>query len=63
MSRSRRRLRRHLDSHGFCDITARRLSAARPAHTPVSDPFVTPLSLPTGAIGSGHAGVRMHARD
>ncbi len=34
------KLRRHLDSHGFGDITVRRLSGERPARTPVSDPFV-----------------------
>jgi acetylornithine deacetylase/succinyl-diaminopimelate desuccinylase-like protein len=34
------KLRRHLDSTGFSDITVRRLSAERPARTAVSDPFV-----------------------
>ena len=34
------KLRRHLDSHGFSDITLRLLSGERPARTPVSDPFV-----------------------
>jgi len=33
-------LRQHLDSRGFGDITVRRLSAERPARTPVSDLFV-----------------------
>ncbi len=33
-------LRRHLDSRGFGDITVRRLSAERPARTPVTDAFV-----------------------
>ncbi len=33
-------LRRHLNSRGFGDITVRRLSAERPARTPVTDPFV-----------------------
>jgi acetylornithine deacetylase/succinyl-diaminopimelate desuccinylase-like protein len=33
-------LRGHLDSRGFGDITVRRLSAERPARTPVGDPFV-----------------------
>ena len=30
----------HLDSHGFGDITVRRLGGERPARTPVSNPFV-----------------------
>jgi len=34
------KLRRCLDSHGFGDITVRRLSAERPARTPVTHPFV-----------------------
>ena len=34
------KLRRRLDSHGFGDITVRRLSAERPARTPVTHPFV-----------------------
>jgi acetylornithine deacetylase/succinyl-diaminopimelate desuccinylase-like protein len=34
------KLRQHLDSRGFGDITVRRLSGERPARTPVSDPFV-----------------------
>ncbi len=34
------KLRGHLDSHGFGDITVRRLGGERPARTPVSDPFV-----------------------
>jgi len=34
------KLRRHLDSHGFSDITLRLLSGERPARTPVSDPLV-----------------------
>ncbi len=29
-----------MDSHGFGDITVRRVSAERPARTPVTDPFV-----------------------
>jgi len=59
------RLRRHLDSRGFGDITLRRFSAERPARTPVSDSFVgvvrravrdayewEPLIVPTAA-GTG----------
>jgi acetylornithine deacetylase/succinyl-diaminopimelate desuccinylase-like protein len=34
------KLRRHLDSHSFGDTTVRRLSAERPARTPITDPFV-----------------------
>ncbi len=34
------KLQRHVDSHGFGDITVRRVSAERPARTPVTDPFV-----------------------
>jgi len=34
------KLRRHLDSSGFGDITLRYLSGERPARTPVTDPFV-----------------------
>ncbi len=34
------KLRRHLDSRGFSDITLRLLSGERPARTPVSDPLV-----------------------
>ncbi len=34
------KLRGHLDSHGFGNITVRRLGGERPARTPVSDPFV-----------------------
>lgn len=34
------KLRRHLDSRGFGDITLRKLSGERPARTPVTDPFV-----------------------
>ena len=34
------KLRRHLDSHGFSDITLRLLSGERPARTPVTDPLV-----------------------
>ena len=34
------KLRRHLDAHGFADIEIRRLSAERPARTPVDHPFV-----------------------
>jgi acetylornithine deacetylase/succinyl-diaminopimelate desuccinylase-like protein len=34
------KLRRHLDSHGFGDITVHYLSGERPARTPVTDPFV-----------------------
>jgi len=34
------KLRRHVDSHGFGDITVRRVSAERPARTPVTNPFV-----------------------
>ncbi len=59
------RLRRHLDSRGFGDITLRKLSAERPARTPVSDAFVAvvrgavrdayerePIIVPTAA-GTG----------
>ena len=34
------KLRRHLDSHGFGDLTLRSLGAERPARTPVTDPLV-----------------------
>ena len=34
------KLRRHLDTHGFADIEVRRLSAERPARTPIDHPFV-----------------------
>jgi acetylornithine deacetylase/succinyl-diaminopimelate desuccinylase-like protein len=34
------KLRRHLDSRGFSDITLRLLSGERPARTPVTDPLV-----------------------
>ena len=34
------KLRHHLDSRGFSDITLRLLSGERPARTPVSDPLV-----------------------
>jgi len=34
------KLRRHLDAHGFADIELRRLSAERPARTPIDHPFV-----------------------
>ncbi|MCH7577775.1 MAG: M20/M25/M40 family metallo-hydrolase [Chloroflexi bacterium] len=34
------KLRRHLDSRGFSDITLRLVSGERPARTPVSDPLV-----------------------
>jgi acetylornithine deacetylase/succinyl-diaminopimelate desuccinylase-like protein len=34
------KLRRHLDSHGFGDITLRSLGAERPARTPVTVPLV-----------------------
>ncbi len=34
------KLRRHLDSRGFSDVTLRLLSGERPARTPVSDPLV-----------------------
>lgn len=34
------KLRRHLDAHGFADIEIRRLSAERPARTPIDHPFV-----------------------
>ena len=35
------KLRRHLDQHGFSDVAVRRLSAERPARTPVTHPFVS----------------------
>jgi acetylornithine deacetylase/succinyl-diaminopimelate desuccinylase-like protein len=34
------KLRRHLDKHGFADITIREFGAERPARTPISEPFV-----------------------
>jgi acetylornithine deacetylase/succinyl-diaminopimelate desuccinylase-like protein len=34
------KLRRHLDARGFADIEVRRLSAERPARTPIDHPFV-----------------------
>ncbi len=34
------KLRRHLDKHGFGDITLREFGAERAARTPISDPFV-----------------------
>jgi len=34
------KLRRHLDARGFADIEVRRLSAQRPARTPIDHPFV-----------------------
>jgi len=34
------KLRRHLDKHGFGDITIRELGAERPARTPIGEPFV-----------------------
>ena len=34
------KLRRHLDAHGFADIEVSRLSAERPARTPIDHPFV-----------------------
>ena len=34
------KLRRHLDARGFTDIELRRLSAERPARTPIDHPFV-----------------------
>ena len=34
------KLRRHLDSRGFSDITLRLVAGVRPARTPVSDPLV-----------------------
>ncbi len=34
------KLRRHLDSRGFSDITLRLLSGERPARTPINDPLV-----------------------
>ena len=34
------KLRRHLDKHGFGDITIREFGAEHPARTPISEPFV-----------------------
>jgi acetylornithine deacetylase/succinyl-diaminopimelate desuccinylase-like protein len=34
------KLRRHLDKHGFTDITIREFGAEHPARTPISEPFV-----------------------
>ena len=34
------KLRRHLDKHGFSDITIREHGAEHPARTPVAEPFV-----------------------
>lgn len=36
----KRKLRGHLDSHGFSDIEMRELGSERPARTPVTDPLV-----------------------
>ena len=63
MGPSRRRPRRYLDSYGFSDIAARCLSAARPVRTPVSDPFVATLGLPTTDIGIGYPEARTPAPD
>jgi acetylornithine deacetylase/succinyl-diaminopimelate desuccinylase-like protein len=35
-----RKLRAHLDKHGFSDITIKNLGGEHPARTPVTDPFV-----------------------
>lgn len=35
-----RKLRRHLDAHGFEDVVIRQFSTERPARTPIDDPFV-----------------------
>lgn len=34
------KLRRHLDRHGFSDITIRKFGAEHPARTPINEPFV-----------------------
>lgn len=39
-----RKLRRHLDGHGFSDIQVKVLSGERPARTPLTDPFVAVVS-------------------
>lgn len=38
-----RKLRAHLDKHGFADITIKNLGGEHPARTPVTDPFVAVL--------------------
>jgi acetylornithine deacetylase/succinyl-diaminopimelate desuccinylase-like protein len=47
------KLRRHLDAHGFSDITVREYGAEHPARTPIGEPFVQVVrEAAQGAYGS-----------